>query len=79
MNPNDDYVKKMFEQARELQDKITQAIGESDKFRDSLLEQARKSADVTHEQTKAALDNLEAAMKTGSEFLTRFMRDQKIP
>ena len=77
MNQGDDYVKKMFEQARELQEKIAQAIGESDKFREALVEQARKSADATHEQTKAAIDNLEAAMKTGSEFLTRFMRDQK--
>jgi F0F1-type ATP synthase membrane subunit b/b' len=77
MNPNDDYVKKMFDQARELQEKIAQAINESDKFRDALLDQARKSADATHEQTKAAIDNLEAAMKSGSEFLTRFMRDQK--
>lgn len=74
MNPNDDYVKKMFEQAKELQDKIAQAIGESDKFRETLVEQARKSADATHEQTRAAIDALEVAMKTGSEYLNQFLR-----
>ena len=76
-NMNDEYLKRLFEQARELQEKIAQAIGESDKFRETLVEQARRSADVTHEQTKAAIDNLEAAMKSGSEFLTQFLRGQK--
>jgi hypothetical protein len=78
MNPSDDYMKRMLEHARELQDKIGQAIGESDKFRDALVEQARQSADATHEQTKAAIDNLESAMKTGSEAIARFMRDGKV-
>jgi hypothetical protein len=62
------------EQAKELQAKIAQALGESDKLRDTLMDQARQSADVTNEQTKAALDNLESAMKSGSEFLQKFLR-----
>jgi hypothetical protein len=71
---NDDFVKRAYEQARELQEKIAQAIGDSDKLRETLMEQARQSADATHEQTKVALDNLEAAMKNGSEFLASFLR-----
>jgi hypothetical protein len=65
---------KAMEQAKELQAKIAQALGESDKLRDTLMDQARQSADVTNEQTKAALDNLESAMKSGSEFLQKFLR-----
>ena len=38
------------------------------------MDQAKQSADVTNEQTKAALDNLESAMKSGSEFLQKFLR-----
>ncbi|HUA08449.1 MAG TPA: hypothetical protein VMA98_04185 [Candidatus Acidoferrales bacterium] len=72
----DDFMAKAMEQARELQAKIAQAIGESDKLRDVLMEQARQSADATNEQTKAALDNLESAMKTGSEFLQKFLRNE---
>jgi hypothetical protein len=65
---------KAMEQARELQAKIAQALGESDKLRATLIDEARQSADVTNEQTKAALDNLESAMKSGSEFLQKFLR-----
>ncbi|HTU71211.1 MAG TPA: hypothetical protein VMF11_12950 [Candidatus Baltobacteraceae bacterium] len=72
----DDFMTKAMEQARELQAKIAQAIGESDKLRATLIEQARQSADVTNEQTKTALDNLEAAMKSGSEFLQKFLRNE---
>lgn len=72
---NDDFLKTALEQARELQEKIAQALGESDKLRATLMEQARQSADATHEQTKAALDNLETAMKSGSEYLTSFLRN----
>ncbi|MGA8841620.1 MAG: hypothetical protein WB491_14125 [Candidatus Aquilonibacter sp.] len=71
---SDDFMTKAMEQAKELQAKIAQALGESDKLRDTLMEQARQSADVTNEQTKAALDNLESAMKSGSEFLQKFLR-----
>lgn len=71
---SDDFMNKAMEQARELQAKIAQALGESDKLRDTLMDQARQSADVTNEQTKAALDNLESAMKSGSEFLRKFLR-----
>ncbi|HUN29712.1 MAG TPA: hypothetical protein VMV65_07880 [Alphaproteobacteria bacterium] len=71
---SDDFMTKAMEQAKELQMKIAQALGESDKLRDTLMEQARQSADVTNEQTKAALDNLETAMKSGSEFLQKFLR-----
>jgi hypothetical protein len=73
---SDDFVAKAMEQAKELQAKIAQALGESDKLRDTLLEQARQSADVTNEQTKTALDNLESAMKSGSEFLGNSSRRQ---
>ena len=62
------------EQARQLQEKIMSAIADSDKLRDSLMEQARKSADATHEQTKNALDQFEAQLKAGSEMLAKFMR-----
>jgi hypothetical protein len=65
---------KAMEQARELQAKIAQALGDSDKLRATLIDEARQSADVTNEQTKAALDNLESAMKSGSEFLQKFLR-----
>ncbi len=71
---SDDFMTKAMEQARELQAKIAQALGESDKLRDTLMAQARQSADVTNEQTKTALDNLESAMKSGSEFLQKFLR-----
>jgi hypothetical protein len=71
---SDDFMAKAMEQARELQNRIAQAIGESDKLRETLMNQAKQSADITNEQTKAALDNLEAAMKSGSEFLQKFLR-----
>lgn|GEM_PF-5168512 len=73
---NDDFMKAAMEQARELQARIAQALADSDKFRSALVEQARQSAGETHEQTKTALDNLESAMKSGSEFLQRFLRGQ---
>jgi outer membrane PBP1 activator LpoA protein len=71
---SDDFMDKAMEQARELQNRIAQALSDSDKFRDTLIEQAKQSADVTNEQTKTALDNLDAAMKSGSEFLQKFLR-----
>jgi F0F1-type ATP synthase membrane subunit b/b' len=71
---SDDFMTKAMEQAKELQAKIAQALGESDKLRETLIDQARQSADVTNEQTRAALDNLESAMKSGSEFLQKFLR-----
>ena len=71
---NDDFAKQAMEQARQLQEKIMSAIADSDKLRDALMEQARKSADVTHEQTKTALDQFEAQLKAGSEMLQNFMR-----
>ncbi len=71
---SDDFMNKAMEQARELQTKIAQALGDSDKLRATLIDQARQSADVTNEQTKAALDNLESAMKSGSEVLQKFLR-----
>jgi hypothetical protein len=73
---SDDYMDKAMKQARELQAKIAQALADSDTFRETLIEQARLSADATAEQTKAAIDNLESAMKTGSEYLQRFLRDE---
>jgi predicted DNA-binding transcriptional regulator YafY len=71
---SDDFMTKAMEQARELQAKIAQALGDSDKLRETLVQEARTSADATNEQTKAALDNLESAMKSGSEFLQKFLR-----
>jgi hypothetical protein len=71
---SDEFMKQAREQARELQTRIAQALADSDKFRAALVEQARASAGETHEQTKAALDNLESAMKSGSDFLQRFLR-----
>ena len=71
---NDDFTKAAMDHAREMQAKITQALADSDKLRDALMEQARKSADVTHEQTKTALDQFEAQLKAGSEMLAKFMR-----
>ena len=70
-------MEKAAQQARELQAKIAQALSESDKLRATLMENARISADQTTEQTKAAIDNLEAAMKSGSEFLQRFLRHEQ--
>lgn len=74
---SDDFMTKAMEQARELQNRIAQALGESDKLRETLMDQAKQSADVTNEQTKAALDNLETAMKSGSEFLQKFLRGDR--
>ena len=76
---NDDFTKAAMEHARDLQAKIAQAIGDSDKLREALMEQARKSADVTHEQTKTALDQFEAQLKAGSEMLAKFMRGGGLP
>jgi hypothetical protein len=70
----DDIMEKAMQQAKELQAKIAQALAESDKLRATLMENARTSADITNEQTKAAIDNLETAMKSGSDFLQRFLR-----
>ncbi len=70
----DDFMNKAMEQARELQNRIAQALGDSDKLRETLMDQAKQSADVTNEQTKAALDNLDAAMKSGTEYLQKFLR-----
>ncbi len=69
-------MKQAMEQARELQNRIAQALSDSDKLRATLVEQARESADQTHDQTKAALDNLETAMKSGSAILQKFLRGE---
>ena len=70
----DEFMEKAMQQARELQTKIAQALSESDKLRATLMENARESADQANEQTKAAIDNLEAAMRSGSDFLQQFLR-----
>ena len=72
----DDFMEKAMQQAKELQAKIAQALAQSDQLRETLMENARTSADATNEQTKAAIDNLESAMKSGSEFLQRFLRNE---
>jgi hypothetical protein len=74
---NDDFMNKAMEQARELQNRIAQALGDSDKLRETLMDHARQSADLTNEQTKTALDNLDTAMKSGSEFLQKFLRGDR--
>ena len=71
---SDDFMNKAMEQAKELQARIAQALNDSDKLRATLMEQAKQSADETNVQTKAALDNLESAMKSGSDYLQRFLR-----
>jgi phosphoribosylaminoimidazole-succinocarboxamide synthase len=71
---NDDFMKRAAEQAQELQRKIAEALGQSEKLRETIFQQARASADLTNEQTKSALDNLDAAMKNGTEFLQSFLR-----
>ena len=71
---NDDFSKQAMEQARQLQEKIMQALADSDKLRESLMERARQSADATHQQTKTALDQFDAQLKAGSEMLQKFMR-----
>jgi hypothetical protein len=71
---NDDLMKQAMAQARELQQKFADALRESEKLRETLFEQARASADLTQEQTQSALDNLNATLRSGSEFLQRFMR-----
>jgi hypothetical protein len=73
----DDFMAKAMQQAKELQARISQALAESDKLRATLMEDARVSADATNEQTKTAIDNLESAMKSGSEFLQRFLRNDR--
>jgi hypothetical protein len=75
---SDDFMTKAMEQARELQNRIAQALGDSDKLRETLMDQAKQSADLTNEQTKVALDNLDSAMKSGSEFLQKFLRGDQI-
>jgi hypothetical protein len=74
---SDDFMNKAMEQARELQNRIAQALGDSDKLRETLMDQAKQSADITSEQTKVALDNLDAAMKSGTEFLQKFLRGEQ--
>jgi hypothetical protein len=79
---NDDFFSKAAAQARELQQKLTeamtksqeqakpfmdQAMKQADDLRDTLVDHAKRSADLTHEQTTKALDQLNAAMKAGSE------------
>ena len=79
---NDDFVTQALAQARELQQRVTetllkgqehakpyleQSMKHAEALRETLLLQARRSADVTHEQTNKALDELNAAMKAGSE------------
>ncbi|MHB8147732.1 MAG: hypothetical protein ACYDGM_10805 [Vulcanimicrobiaceae bacterium] len=81
---NDDVMRKVIEQAKELQQKVTdamtkgqeqaqpymeQAMKQADVLRQTLLTHARDSADSTHEQTNQALDQLDAALKSGAEAL----------
>jgi 2-oxo-4-hydroxy-4-carboxy--5-ureidoimidazoline (OHCU) decarboxylase len=73
---DDDFTARARAQAKELQERIAQALRESDTLRETLIAQAKHSADLANEQTKAGLDALESAMKTGSETLARFMRGE---
>jgi hypothetical protein len=73
MSSTDDFMAKAMEQAKELQTRFAQAVADSDKLRDAFLDQARQSAELTNQQTKAALDSLEATMKAGSEFFQKFL------
>jgi len=75
-------MKKALDQARDLQQRIAEAMSKSneqakpyvdqamqqaDALRETLIQQGQRSADLTHEQTTRALDQLNAAMKAGSE------------
>ena len=81
---NDDVMRKVMEQAKDLQQKVTeamakgqeqakpyveQAMKQADTLRATLITHARDSADSTHEQTNQALDQLDTALKSGSEAL----------
>lgn len=79
---NDDFMSKATAQARELQQKLTEAMSKSqeqakpymdqalkqaDELRETLLDHAKRSADLTHEQTTKALDQINEAIKSGTE------------
>jgi hypothetical protein len=79
---NEDFMKKAVDQARDLQQKIAEAMSkgqeqaqpfveqtmkQADALRETLVEHGKRSADLTHEQTTKALDDLNHAMKAGSE------------
>ena len=70
---SDDFMTKAMEQAKELQAKLRRPWRKRQIARHP-YGSSWQSADVTNEQTKAALDNLESAMKSGSEFLRKFLR-----
>jgi F0F1-type ATP synthase membrane subunit b/b' len=78
----DDFMNKAAAQARELQEKLAEAMSKgheqakpyvdqamkhADELRDTLIDHAKRSADITHEQTNKALDQLNEAMKSGGE------------
>jgi biopolymer transport protein ExbB/TolQ len=73
---NDDFTKTMQQQAKEMQERFAAAMADTEKFRDAFLKQARETADTTHEQTKAAIDQIESAMKAGSEFFAKFVKGE---
>lgn len=84
---NDDIIEKMRAQARDLQKQISEAMAkgneqsapyverarkEAENLRETLMQHARQSAALTNEQTTKALDDLNSAMKSGTEaFFTR--------
>ncbi|MDE2482529.1 MAG: hypothetical protein KGN02_10105 [bacterium] len=70
----DDFVKKAMEQAKEMQHKVADALGDTDKLRAEMVEQSKRAADATHEQTKAAIDSIESAVKAGSEQIQKLLR-----
>ncbi|HTX56065.1 MAG TPA: hypothetical protein VMD47_03085 [Candidatus Acidoferrales bacterium] len=84
MSTDEEKLKESLEEAmkqlHELQNVGSQVLGEIAKLQRAALEasiqRARESADLTNEQTKGALDNLESAMKSGSQFLQKFLRGQ---
>jgi hypothetical protein len=84
-NQGDDALKQgidaAMKQLHELNEVSGRLFGEIAKLQraavEAQMQRARESVDETHQQTKAALDNLDAAMKSGSEFLQKFLRGDK--
>ena len=79
---NEDILRKMADQARDLQQRIGEAIAKGHEqaqpyleqamkqagdLRETIVKQARESANVTHDQTNQTLTNLDAAMKSSTE------------
>lgn len=70
---NDDLKAKAAAQARELAQKLNEAMAQADELRGTLIDHAKRSADRTHEQTTKALDRVNETLTSENvkDFLTR--------